>query len=177
MAAKLRRRHNCPDCQNIVKKTVFYKFDLLNSVLNPFIMLHGKKFGVILSLTVLMIVAMAATRPNLRPRDDDGKPKRNLKVLPKDISHEDLDKVMDGWKAALGVKCNFCHAPSSDSTSHRLDFASDAKPEKEIARHMFKMTGKINKKYFSFNKNEEGTVVPAISCMTCHRGSPHPEGK
>lgn len=139
-------------------------------------MLHGKKFAVVLSLTALMIVAMAATRPVLRPQNDD-KPKRNLKVLPKDISHEDLDKVMDEWKAALGVKCSFCHAPSNDSTSHRLDFASDAKPEKEIARHMFKMTAKINKKYFSFNKNEQGAVVPAISCMTCHRGTPHPEEK
>ncbi|MBN9379225.1 MAG: c-type cytochrome [Chitinophagaceae bacterium] len=139
-------------------------------------MLHGKKFAVVLSLTALMIVAMAATRPVLRPRDDP-KPKRNLKVLPKDISHEDLDKVMDEWKAALGVKCSFCHAPSKDSTAHRLDFASDAKPEKEIARHMFRMTAKINKKYFSFNKNEQGAVVPAISCMTCHHGTPHPEEK
>jgi cytochrome c553 len=140
-------------------------------------MLHGKKFAVVLSLAGLMVIAMAATRPALRPLDDDDKPKRHLKVLPKDISHEDLDKVMKNWATALGVKCNFCHAPSQDSTSHRLDFASDAKPEKEIARHMFKMTGKINKKYFSFNKNDQGVVVPAITCVTCHRGNPHPEEK
>jgi len=141
-------------------------------------MLHGKKFAVALTLTALMVVGMAATRPSTpadRPLDD--KPKRNLKILPKDISDEDLDKVMDSWKAALGVKCNFCHAPSKDSTSHKLDFSSDAKPEKEIARHMFKMTAKINKKYFSFNKNEQGAVMPAISCITCHRGNAHPEEK
>jgi hypothetical protein len=75
------------------------------------------------------------------------------------------------------VKCNFCHAPSADSTSHRLDFASDAKPEKDIARHMFKMTAKINKKYFSFNKDDQGKTVPSVTCMTCHRSSPHPETK
>ena len=141
-------------------------------------MLHGKKFAVALTLTALMIVGMAATRPSApadRTRDD--KPKRNLKVLPKDISHEDLDKVMDSWKVALGVKCNFCHAPSKDSTSHKLDFSSDAKPEKEIARHMFKMTAKINKKYFSYNKNEQGAVISAVTCITCHRGNPHPEEK
>lgn len=132
-------------------------------------MSHYRKFAVVFSLLALMVIGMAA----IRPQDD--KPKRNLKVLPKDISHDDLEKVMDTWKAALGVKCNFCHSPSKDSTSRRLDFASDAKPEKDIARHMFRMTAKINKKYFSFEKDDKGATIPAISCVTCHRGSPHPD--
>ena len=132
-------------------------------------MVHYRKFAVVFSLLALMVIGMAATRPQ------DDKPKRNLKVLPKDISHDDLEKVMDTWKAALGVKCNFCHSPSKDSTSRRLDFASDAKPEKDIARHMFRMTAKINKKYFSFEKDDKGATIPAISCITCHRGSPHPD--
>lgn len=132
-------------------------------------MLHYKKIAVIACLSGLMIVGMAAARPQ-----DDPKPKHNFKVLKKDISHEELEKVMKGWSAALGVKCNFCHAPAADSTSHHLDFASDAKPEKDIARHMYKMTGRINKKYFSFNKDDQGNTIPAISCVTCHHGSPHP---
>ena len=132
-------------------------------------MLHYKKIIVALILGSFMIVGMAATSPL------ENKPKRNLKVLPKDISDDDLDKVMDGWKAALGVHCNFCHARSSDSTSKHLDYASDEKPEKNMARSMFRMTAKINKKYFSFNKDDKGTVIPAISCITCHRGNPHPE--
>ena len=139
--------------------------------------LHGKKLAVALSLAALTFLGLAATRPapvpDEQPRAD--KKHKNLKVLPKDISHEDLDKIMDNWKAALGVKCNFCHA--ADTTTHQLDFASDAKPEKDIARHMFKMTAKINKKYFSFNKDEQGKVIPTISCITCHRGSAHPEEK
>jgi hypothetical protein len=134
-------------------------------------MLHSNKLAVLLVLIVLMVSGMAAIRPL------ENKPKRNLKVLPKDISHDDLDKTMDSWKAALGVKCGFCHAPSQDSTSHHLDFASDAKPEKSIARHMFRMTAKINKKYFSFDKDDKGASIPAISCVTCHRGSPHPDEK
>ncbi|MBS1664247.1 MAG: c-type cytochrome [Bacteroidetes bacterium] len=128
-----------------------------------------KKITIVAGLFALMIIGMAAVRPEQAPP----KHKMNLKVLPKNISHEELGKVMDEWKNALGVKCNFCHAPSADSTSRRLDFASDAKPEKDIARHMFTMTGKINKKYFKFDKDEKD-AVPAISCMTCHRGSPHP---
>jgi hypothetical protein len=134
-------------------------------------MLHYKKLAVGFALVSFMVIGMAATRPT------DDKPKRNLKVLPKDISHDDLDKVMDSWKAALGVKCGFCHAPSKDSSNHHLDFASDEKPEKDIARHMFRMTAKINKKYFSFDKDEKGVIIPAIKCMTCHRGSPHPDEK
>lgn len=135
-------------------------------------MLHYKKIAVALTLIAFMFIGMAATRPL-----NDKKPKRNLKVLPKDISDSALDKTMDGWKAALGVKCGFCHARSADSTSRKLDFASDAKPEKDIARHMFRMTGKINKKYFSFNKDDQGAMIPAVTCMTCHRGSPHPNTK
>ncbi|HTI11252.1 MAG TPA: c-type cytochrome [Puia sp.] len=134
-------------------------------------MMPYKKIAVASMLVAFMVIGMAATRPQ------EDKPKRNLKVLPKDISHDDLDKIMDSWKVALGVKCSFCHAPSKDSTSRHLDFASDAKPEKDIARHMFRMTAKINKKYFSFNKDDQGAVIPAVSCLTCHRGNPHPDTK
>jgi hypothetical protein len=132
-------------------------------------MLHYKKFTVIAALSALTAIGILAMRPA-----DDKPPKRNLKVLPKDISHDDLDKTMDGWKSALGVKCNFCHAPNADTSNHHLDFASDAKPEKTIARHMFLMTGKINKKFFGMNKDTTGKLVATVTCVTCHRGSPHP---
>jgi hypothetical protein len=131
-------------------------------------MFHHKKIAVFIAISALTVIGMAATRP-----PEEGP--KNLKVLPKNISHEELEKTMQGWKNALGVKCGFCHAPSADTASHHLDFASDAKPEKNIARHMYKMTGKINKKYFSFNKDDKGVVIPAISCVTCHRGNPHPD--
>lgn len=132
-------------------------------------MLHYKKFAVVAVFSTLTAIGISAMRPA-----DDKPPKHNFKVLPKDISHDDLQKTMDSWKTALGVKCNFCHAASADSTSHRLDFASDAKPEKTIARHMYKMVARINKKYFDFNKDSTGRMVPLVTCMTCHHGSPHP---
>ena len=131
-------------------------------------MLHHKKIAVIVALFAGTFIGMAATRP-------PGRGPKKLKVLPKNISHEDLDKTMDSWKTALGVKCGFCHAPSADSNSHHLDFASDAKPEKSIARKMYQMTGKINKKFFKANKDDNGTLIPTISCITCHRGNPHPD--
>jgi hypothetical protein len=119
-------------------------------------------------ISLFMALGIAATKA---PEDHKFK---NLKVLPKDITMEQLDKVMDNFKEALGVKCGFCHAPSADTTNHHLDFASDAKPEKEIARKMMKMTNKINSKFFSYNKNEQGEKIPTVECMTCHHGKEHP---
>ena len=132
-------------------------------------MWHPKKFAVIAALSVLTAIGITAMRPA-----DDKPPKRNLKVLPKDISNDDLDKTMDAFKAALGVKCNFCHAPNADTSNHHLDFASDAKPEKNVARRMYKMAARINKKFFGMNKDANGALVPTVTCMTCHHGSPHP---
>jgi hypothetical protein len=125
-----------------------------------------KKPLVLLVIIAFVTVGIAATSPL-------DKTHKNLKVLPKDISHDDLDKIMDEWKVALGVKCNFCHAPQKDNP-RKIDYASDEKPEKNIAREMFKMTGRINKKYFHYKKSAENPVPP-ISCMTCHNGKAHPE--
>ena len=132
-------------------------------------MLFGKKTLVAIIVGLFMVAGIAATKPPEPPKY------KNLKILLKNISKEDLDKVMDHFKAALGVKCSFCHAPSKDTAQKWPDFASDEKPEKNIARSMMKMTAKINKKFFKDNKNEQGVTVPAIECITCHRGSPHPD--
>jgi hypothetical protein len=131
-------------------------------------MAFSRKAGVAVILSLVIIGGIAATKP---PEEHKFK---NLKILPKNISMQDLDKVMDRFKEALGVKCGFCHAASKDSSNHHLDFASDEKPEKNIARKMYKMTAKINKKYFSYNRNEEGEALPVVECMTCHRGKEHP---
>ena len=53
---------------------------------------------------------------------------KNLKVLPQNISEDSLKGLMRGYNAALGVKCNFCHAENPDTK--KMDFASDAKKEK-----------------------------------------------
>lgn len=128
----------------------------------------NRKVLTVIMISVFIGIGLAATKP---PEDHKF---TNLKVLPKDISMDQLDKVMDSFKEALGVKCSFCHAPFSDTSNHHLDFASDAKPEKEIARKMMKMTTKINHKFFSYNKNEQGEKIATVECMTCHHGKEHP---
>jgi hypothetical protein len=129
-----------------------------------------KKTGAMVMLGFFVVLGIAATKP---PEEHKFK---NLKVLPKKISMKELDMVMNGFNDALGVKCGFCHASSMDSSVRHLDFPSDAKPEKNIARSMMKMTGKINKKYFKDYKDSNGQPALAVSCMTCHRGTPHPSG-
>jgi len=134
-------------------------------ILNLFAMCYKKT--ITLSVILATVVMLSAFMPQ---QQQDPKP-TNLKVLPKNISHDDLDKVMDGFKAALGVKCNFCHSPRKDNPK-KLDFASDENPKKEIARDMMRMTNKINKKYFH-EKDKEGKLTN-ISCASCHNGKEEP---
>lgn len=121
-------------------------------------------FGLIIGL-VLTISAFTkeSSQENTKPK--------NLKVLPKNISEEDLSKVMRGFNTALGVKCGYCHSPKSNGEKG-MNFASDANPKKNTAREMIKMTKKINKKYF---KNEYKGLVKNISCETCHNGQAEPK--
>jgi hypothetical protein len=99
----------------------------------------------------------------------------NLKVLPKDIAPEELVKIMRGYAGALGVECKFCHAPSAQGGRH-LNFASDAKPDKAIARTMIQMTQTINETYMSQVKDPDAMPEDKhVQCGTCHRGHEMPE--
>jgi hypothetical protein len=93
----------------------------------------------------------------------------NLKVLPKDISSDDLMKTMHGYSQQLGVHCTFCHAV--DAATKHPDFASDEKPEKNTARTMILMTREINAKYMSqIHDPDAAPDQKTVSCGTCHRG-------
>lgn len=126
-----------------------------------------KKLAALLGISAL-IISISAFSTDVQQKADP-KPS-NLKVLPKNIAAEDLDKVMKGFNTALGVKCNFCHAPKTNG-ERGLDFASDANPNKITARSMIKMTKKINQKYF--NQKHDG-IVQSIQCNTCHNGKSKP---
>ena len=131
----------------------------------------NRKFIVIAFMAIIVTSVVAFTTPT--PPQDNGF--KNLKILPKDISHEQLNHIMHGFNNSLGVKCNFCHAPSKDTAVHHPDFASDEKPEKEIARSMMKMTVKINNKFFGTKHASIGDSTLTVTCITCHHGQPHPE--
>jgi len=125
-----------------------------------------KKYVVITAITTAIAAGVFALP---RPANEY----TNLKVLPKNISSKNLSKIMiDDFEDGLGVSCGFCHVEQKDS--HKLDYASDEKPEKQIARLMMKMTMGINKNYFKLKHPVIGDSILAITCATCHNGQPRP---
>lgn len=94
----------------------------------------------------------------------------NLKVLPKDMTGEQVIAIMRGFTGDLGVGCNYCHA--EDPATHRPNFASDANPMKDRARVMIKMAQAINTEYLTQLDNPKSTAK--VTCGTCHRGMSTP---
>jgi hypothetical protein len=136
------------------------------------------------SLVAICIVSLAApltlaqepaatppvTQTARPPRGPRPKP-TNIKALPKDISGDDLIKLMRLYEGDLGVECGFCHARNPET--RRIDFASDENPVKDKARVMIRMTGDINTKYLA--QLSDHKPDNAVTCGTCHRGSAMPE--
>ena len=111
---------------------------------------------------VSVALAQAPTAPSPPPPP----PPKNLQVFPKDTPRPQLIASMRFFSQSLGVRCTYCHAGEEG----KLDFASDAKKEKLVARKMFAMTHRINEQDF-------GTKDPTnakVTCFTCHRGSTKP---
>ncbi|HJQ38706.1 MAG TPA: c-type cytochrome [Thermoanaerobaculia bacterium] len=81
----------------------------------------------------------------------------NLLVF-KDVPRENLIPIMATMANSLGVACTYCHDDKA--------WDSDAKPMKEVARRMIRMTRAINDAHYG------GKVT--VTCNTCHHGSPQP---
>ena len=128
--------------------------------------MHKKKL-VVLSVLIAFVLLGAAT--SLRQKKG-----RNLQVLPKDISDQMLDSIMQTYNKALGVNCNFCHTQDNgvslaDSVNYALDY-----PMKENARRMMRLNIEINKTYFYYDTASRPEYLKVITCKTCHQGHPFP---
>lgn len=117
------------------------------------------------ALGIIILFVVISSFAIKQPEDEF----KNLKVLPKNISVDSLNGIMDSYKKALGVKCGFCHVMRDKNGLE--DYASDSLPHKEAARDMMRMTMDVNKKYFP-----SGTkYVETVTCNTCHKGKQEPE--
>lgn len=139
-----------------------------------------RRESIVLALTA--IVACAAAQA---PSKGDGPPKKpaqhaypaptNLRVLPKDMTGQQVNDVMEQWGVELGVRCSACHGEDLDnvvaSNPRRSRFADDSQPMKEIARLMYTMTKQINRDFIA---KVEGSGLP-VTCETCHLGHVSPE--
>lgn len=139
--------------------------------------------AVALLVAAVFAATTSAQAPQAAPSPQAGSPPpphhfpapTNLKVLPKDMTGEQVHELMEQWEAALGGHCSTCHAADPNNIGPngrpRLNFADDSKPEKATARLMYKMTEDINSNYVS---KIENSGMP-VTCGTCHRGHLGPE--
>ena len=107
-------------------------------------------FALLLPLSFVSAVALA-----------DGL--KNLQVLPKNTSKDEVKTIMKAQAKALGVECDFCHDVP--------DMASDKNDKKLIARKMMQMTNEVNDKWLKGMKDADKNKV---TCATCHQGHEQP---
>jgi cytochrome c553 len=136
--------------------------------------------AVTLAAAAALIAAMAAQAPQSTTGTSPAPGRTfpaptNLKVLPMDLTGQQVNALMEQWQAALGTRCSLCHAKDREKTDAGgeplLDFAADSKPLKGVARIMFQMTEEINTRYVS---RIDGSGVP-VTCGTCHGGHLSPD--
>ena len=101
-------------------------------------------------LTVIAIPALVSAEAPWKGKD--------LQVLPKDITKEQIKDLMKKQAEALGVDCDHCHkVPDMElDTDH-----------KKVARQMLRMVRDINQHFFNGK--------PKVQCLTCHRGKEEPK--
>lgn len=90
---------------------------------------------------------------------------KNLQVLDKNISKDELKKTMEGFAAQLGVKCQFCHMDEQ--------YEKDDRKQKSDARKMIQLVMEMKARKPEFFKTT--VKETAIQCSMCHRGKPQPE--
>ncbi len=114
-------------------------------------------------------VANAQTPPPAgQPRAQQPPPApKNLQILPKDISRQELLARMQAFSQALGVRCNYCHV--DDDPGRENDLASDEKAPKNTARAMMRLTMDLNAKLPEAVKKAPAEAT-RVQCVTCHRG-------
>lgn len=149
-----------------------FSFCLLLKIFATKLIIYMKKTLLIAVLVCLISISFAFRQNPVRYE--------NLKVLPKNTTKKEMDSIMKHFASSLGVRCTFCHVRNNDEQKS-FNFASDEKKEKLMARKMFKMMTKINKKYFKPDHDEANNasmnMIPEVSCFSCHHGKEKPENR
>jgi hypothetical protein len=120
-----------------------------------------------------LVVAALALAPSSPAQETWKWPEhpKNLKVLPPDTGPEKLSAVMRGFTRSLGIRCQYCHVGEEGKPLSSFDFVSDANPNKDRARQMYKLLGTINAQLKDFPRSGQKVNM---WCHTCHAGRPKP---
>jgi hypothetical protein len=98
----------------------------------------------------------------------------NLQYFPKDIPRPQLVQRMREFSFALDVRCQHCHAGGDGVSFDGVNFASDEKPAKVMARAMLRIVDQLNNTMLpSLPRRAEPPVN--LNCATCHHGLPLPK--
>jgi hypothetical protein len=151
-----------------------------------------------ISVVAFSVVVGVAAQGQQPPPPQGGRPggppqaPKNLQVLPKDWTNQQITAYMRTFTTGLGVECGYCHSGGQQ------DRALDDKKEKLTARKMITMTLAINDQYLK--DVGEPAAAPAaaapaagappapgrgpalapavanqkVTCYTCHRGTAKP---
>jgi len=104
-------------------------------------------------------IALTLTLQNQQPDKSAEQVNQNIQAL-KGLPASQLLPVMHQMRAALGVRCDYCHIAENGK------YWLDDKPAKQTARRMLRMVAEINQNHFGGQ--------PVVTCNTCHRGSTAP---
>ena len=125
-----------------------------------------KSLFAIVAFMALVFGSLAFTSPE--------DPYKNLQILPKDITQQQMDSVMEHFSSALNVGCDFCHV--ENKARQEMDYALDDNKHKLIARKMMIMTNVINDSFFNYTGQKRTiTTQLMVTCFTCHNGKKMPE--
>ena len=96
----------------------------------------------------------------------------NVRVIPKNTPVVQVWGTMRNIAGGLGVQCTFCHVGQDGAPLAQIDFASDEKRNKLVAREMMRMVQEVNRRIDSIPSRP--TPAVAVTCTTCHRGVNRP---
>jgi len=132
----------------------------------------NKKTLVLALIGGAVIAISTALRPAPAvPEEQDDE----LKVLPKDISDEELRQVMHSFEVALGMNCGDCHTHSATNPD-KMDWSADTK-KKQTTIAMMNMVKEMNEKYFDVKGDFKENYLRSrykVTCNTCHNGHDEP---
>jgi hypothetical protein len=130
---------------------------------------------VIVSSVALLTVTARAQGPPPAP------PMTNLQVFSKETPPAQVLQTMDAFNESLGVECVYCHVQDG---AGRVDYVSDAKREKLVARQMILLRDSINVMMPAIVGKPAGAGPTSgdgragapvrVLCRSCHRGLPVP---
>ncbi len=125
----------------------------------------GSRWAAVVGWFLVMTLALPVGSPAQIPKRF-----QNLQVLSKKIERKELVRTMRGWTGALGVRCTYCHVGPDNLEG--MNFASDEKREKRVAREMLRMSQRITKSIGALPAGNAPSEE--VTCYTCHRGMSRP---